>query len=673
MKRHVILTFLLMLYIVPLFLMPSYGPYTILAQPNMNKEFSSSEYGDESPYSITSFSETLPDDVLFYPDAINSDIIVASDGVGDWEDSLTINSVTWSAYHDREYANFSISDFAIESITYSFLACGYTGDGYLSLWNSTDWVALETFLDNGTDQIEVWYNATISTDPNQYVIDGAVLQFGIIGDGGFGYATVDYAQILVSYMTLKDSEHYADGFTDVSDWEQINCEGADSFTTDNDALFWYMNNNGNPDSDYLQINSISLPSGQYYAEIRYLYNTSSTVQNLLYSTTLDDRAGTGTQLISLTRTSNTWATLKAYFSVTAVECIYFYHGFSTHPDGLFKIDYLRISPANESGWQHDGSVTDGVIDSVYGGTVSSDGDYLSLIADADFSVFNFSIDTTSTQASYLPTYYPFLKIAINPSDVGNDLRLRVGYYDGSWNTLVNQFTTTQAIMYFNIRATSANAIRTIQLYGYSSQTTRVDYIKAYSIANFTISQHASTTVNDYYYVNDDNDLVRVASNAWYIEMNHDPAISVDTSLYTACTIAYSGLTSTGGSSDYGLYTYIDGAGSWTYDESQFLLDSGTMTDFRIVTSSSITISAITFWDSHQWQEVDAVTVFIRVPFDYWAVDMALILIGLAMAVFSTCYIAYKVTYDKNNLNLQTGLIVILLFMFGWGLFFGGIF
>ncbi|HUW46658.1 MAG TPA: hypothetical protein VMW50_12790, partial [Dehalococcoidia bacterium] len=67
-KRTILLAFLLMLYIGPsLFAMTSYSLPSPTPQ-NSSKEFSLSTYGDESPDSITSFGETLPDDTLFYPD-----------------------------------------------------------------------------------------------------------------------------------------------------------------------------------------------------------------------------------------------------------------------------------------------------------------------------------------------------------------------------------------------------------------------------------------------------------------------------------------------------------------------------------------------------------------------------------------------------------------------------
>ncbi|HUW44169.1 MAG TPA: hypothetical protein VMW50_00060, partial [Dehalococcoidia bacterium] len=106
-KRTILLAFLLMLYIGPsLFAMTSYS-LPSPTEPNTGKEFSLSAYGDESPDSITSFSETLPDDVLYYPDSFsNTTKITASSGDDDYADSTSLDSVYWdSPYAAEETAN----------------------------------------------------------------------------------------------------------------------------------------------------------------------------------------------------------------------------------------------------------------------------------------------------------------------------------------------------------------------------------------------------------------------------------------------------------------------------------------------------------------------------------------------------------------------------------------
>ena len=95
-KRTILLAFLLMLYIGPSLFAPSSYHTGTPTEPNTGKEFSLSAYGDESLESITSFTETLEDDVLFYPDALlNDTIILASDGTGDFGDSYGDYRDSW--------------------------------------------------------------------------------------------------------------------------------------------------------------------------------------------------------------------------------------------------------------------------------------------------------------------------------------------------------------------------------------------------------------------------------------------------------------------------------------------------------------------------------------------------------------------------------------------------
>ena len=74
-----------------------------------------------------------------------------------------------------------------------------------------------------------------------------------------------------------------------------------------------------------------------------------------------------------------------------------------------------------------------------------------------------------------------------------------------------------------------------------------------------------------------------------------------------------------------------------------------------------------------WKIIDDVTVYFQVAFDYWALDMLVIFIGLGMGIFSTSYLAYKISNrSKSPITTESGLIIVFLFMVGWGLFFGGI-
>ena len=74
-----------------------------------------------------------------------------------------------------------------------------------------------------------------------------------------------------------------------------------------------------------------------------------------------------------------------------------------------------------------------------------------------------------------------------------------------------------------------------------------------------------------------------------------------------------------------------------------------------------------------WREIDEVELVFSVPIDPWALDMLVIFIGLGMGIFSTSYLAYKISNrSKSPITTESGLIIVFLFMVGWGLFFGGI-
>lgn len=71
----------------------------------------------------------------------------------------------------------------------------------------------------------------------------------------------------------------------------------------------------------------------------------------------------------------------------------------------------------------------------------------------------------------------------------------------------------------------------------------------------------------------------------------------------------------------------------------------------------------------EWNDAGDTTVYFHVPFDYWAFDMILIFLGLGMIILSSLYAAYKI---RNDPDMDTLIVVLLLFMFGCALFLGGI-
>lgn len=71
----------------------------------------------------------------------------------------------------------------------------------------------------------------------------------------------------------------------------------------------------------------------------------------------------------------------------------------------------------------------------------------------------------------------------------------------------------------------------------------------------------------------------------------------------------------------------------------------------------------------QWREVNEVTLIFWVDFDYWAMDVSLILLGLFLVVISSCWLAYKIR--TGSLNKDSGYLFLVIFMLAWGLVLGG--
>jgi len=164
-KSLIIVAFLLMLYIAPMILTSSYGRVARPAEQNPNKEFSLS----------------------------SSQTIVATSGQDDYADSFLIDGVTWSVDDDLEYADFDteITVGQLTTFNYSLYGSGYWGDGYFSVWNSTDWILLETLVE--TEEIHSWYNGTVSD--SSCISANNIIRLGIWSEIPWDYATVDYLEI----------------------------------------------------------------------------------------------------------------------------------------------------------------------------------------------------------------------------------------------------------------------------------------------------------------------------------------------------------------------------------------------------------------------------------------------------------------------------------------------
>jgi hypothetical protein len=532
--------------------------------------------GDVSSESITSFSETLPDDTLFYPDAFLNEtphVPDAGHNYADWTKSQVKDGTSVIVTSANDLILDFVSTTPTEYVDVNIYGTENGGAAYIYDWDTS------SYTDTGFAYTTYhWGNYTFYGD---YVnsTDGVKMKFAAGGVGLFG---LDYVEVQWHYMTLEDSNHYAESFSGVDDWS---IHTGSSMGTDGDLMYVEVPNDNN--WDIFITNGISLATQNYYIEFRTKFNTTSGVTAQIVLKSGDGYTGTTIAAIDITESTDGTTTKSLITSALTTECVAFVLKSSTNPV-KGEIDYLRISPADESGWQHDGSTTEGV-EAFNGGSVSSDGDYLSLVSDADGAIFNFTIDTTATGAAVSPVYYQFVEVKIHADDVGNDVLLRA-FFNGVPSTILSKFTTTSATIRANVRAITGTGYETFQIFGYSSQTTRIDYVKAYSIANFTYTS-ASATTSDVCYVNDDNSLVIDYLGGIAVQWAHDPLLSIDTSTYNVLNIS----TPTGLNS----FTFKAGLSPWQFilqdtTDTRAGIPSGTLTDFYMTEYGGSTISAIKF-------------------------------------------------------------------------------
>jgi hypothetical protein len=653
MNRKLLLmsAFLLMLYIGPSILAMTSTSLPILAGPNMTKDFSPS-YDSEytaSDQSINSFSETLPDDVLFYPDAFtNLTEIHGTSGDDDYANSFLLDSVYWET-SDVEDANFLVSSVTIEGFTYHCYGQEYLGDtsgARLQYYDGSDWVTLETFTTSFA-----WYNDTVE---GLYTTDTVQLRITVVG-----YDTsiqVDFLSISVIYMTLASSG-YAESFADVSDWA-----GAGAIASDGDLGYWNIPN----DLSYpiVYTNSPSFANAQnLYLELSMksnysniggrvlLYKADALGGGLLWQTDYFYAGTSGIIMKWIIPASGALESLQLRFQSNGPARAY--------------IDYLRISPANDTGWQHDFSSATGITPSA-GDTATSDGDQITLTSDSDGATYEIVIDQTATPANLSTAYYPFLSLNCTSVSAGDGWKLE--QYDGAnWAFLkpddfdMPTYAPSVGVYHYNMKPLDTY-VEKFRITLTQTAVITFDFMKAYSIANFTYTG-TGTSLDDVLYVSADT-LYCSATSITSMILDHDPALSVDTSI----NIRWSIVTSSGTpQTDF----YIDGAWVGYSSDTEGDLAAGTLTDVRVKFTDSANIAEINFlYIAPQWYLVGSAILQFAMPFDMWALNMFLILLGMILVPTSTGYLVYG---GKNSFSTDKLLYGLFAFMMGWALIIGGIF
>lgn len=699
-KRSVILVaFLVMLYIVPSFFIVNYGPSTILTQPNINKEFSSSEYLDESPYSIDGFSETLESDVFYTPDGFTSGAFeLPVTGNGDWYDVLSIeddplDGDIWQS-SGGEYCQFR-GLYPIEGIAYHIYGFAANGNSSLQVPDSLNggW-GLIVNLTEDTDFS--WYNGTYF---GPFSSQMTTVTFFAEVTGDTRAIVIDYMEVCFYYLPLLDFEYggpytnFGTSFTDVTQWQTSGAH----VTIETDGDIATIVDDGTKNYVYMTVD-VDASLGTY-VELRVSGNASWGFD--VY--TVAD--GWVNSIISWVG-SATFSTYRAYLanSLTDYQITSFrIKPWTSNPQEC-NIDYLRISPSIEMGWQHDGSTLQGIDTASVSNVTysqSTDGDILTLGAIGTSGCSNqnpnFQIPFGDTDEDIENTYYPFTHV-----------RYRINSFSGCtisfrWYTDVQRFTTvvsTESLgvwhdLYVNTKGsggTGSSLMYGFMAYFYDIDegdyaNIQLDYVEAYSIANYTVTM-SGAEMDTYCYVTGGTLYASYGTNGAYFQFAQDPYVSIDTTLYN-------GIFWDSESSDTGLGFNFKEQGNPVWDLADSLSSnwsdsaSATVTDivFSINTDdpdSILDCISIRFVDLHHWRLVDSETIYLDLPewhliesviIIFWmelttvAIDLFLIIFGLILLPTSTMYLAYSLKHDMNK---DKFFYFCVAFMFGIAFFLGGI-
>lgn len=653
-------------------------------------------YGDESPQSITSFSETLPDDVMFYPDAFGNGAIELADYGEDQNEDYDPNYVKTQALDDDAFEEVGVDIeiwFEVDTTTGGFNGFEYSHYLYATSQTDCDLTAynfdtdLFVKIDEPLPESYDWMNGTIS-DPDYWNTTHIAFQlFENTGDADFFW---DYGQISISYMTLTDSDHYAESFADVSDWTYNLSSGAGdyNFTSDGDVATMEKDLESTS-TEYVGYTTEGTWSGTDYFEMRWMCNGKSRVHAQIWDGSEWDI------LINYERSIVDYVTTKIYLgsygsSFTVLRLLVDDYSNAYNSDSLgFMLDYLQIGPANESGWQHDGSTTQGVSDEGSVGWTfgtSSDNDVLTFdwerTGGADTAAWQqINFDTTTTSAEIDLDLYPFWALHWRVTEATNaSLKFIQVYTDDTRVALTNvtatDETTIWATMRHNMRASTDTGIggNSFRFYVANTEDTatftlEIEYLKFYSIANWKYYD-ASATTTDICYVDVSNGLVFDKTSTAYVRWTYDLPLSVDTVIFNILSVTTGSWT---GSGDYSYGTDYDIGSGWVgyeLDETRYSLTSGTLEALRIIVRDSGTISAITFIDDHTWRGFTTVTVWFEVIAFEGTLGMLLIFGGLILIPASTLY---AVKGGREEMNTDKLFYVLIAFVMGWALVIGGIY
>jgi len=592
-----------------------------LVEPNMIEDFVISADGTESSESLTSFSGTLDDDVMLYPDRPQADDVskVTSDEISD----NFVDTSNWvvSTNTADDYDFSSDGDLLLLGCD-----CSTSGIGQIAIqWDITNidmtgWQLIVRYRFNDTSETSKWssYFAASGTSPSgtmldetidwsvqQYSITSGTCMFFTIAITMSGNPTKPIGLYIDWFITTTVPDYndgsgdgYEDNFSGDSDWTGSGNEAADLYSSDGDVGKFESNWAGGTDYDQWYV--VAPMSGDYYFEMRYRTNQSNP---LFYIRAHEGATPAGAWVWDWTVavTGGDWKTIKIFKSGTMGNIII--RSRLTSYNSMLEIDYLGIGPADEMGFSHDGSTTAGFsehADFDVADSFSSDGDILTASCNwaggTDYDRFYLLTDTTTTVSTVESTYYPFWELQYSFSSTAfYDAWIRV-WSGGSFGS-----GTSQAIALTKSTSTQTlrfNALQDVGCIEFWITLTSadidfdIDLIKAYSIANFTISQGNCET-DDVLYVDSGKlycSSLTSDTNEYFL-LDHDPAISVNGDTFTVYDIATD---MNDDADEFYFYHYVGVTSSGAKDVTRGPTLSGTITDLKIRFNGKTTAASIRY-------------------------------------------------------------------------------
>ena len=627
-------------------------------------------------WSAAPFSETLDDDVLHYPDSfLYESEVLAYEGSAGYTDTHVKDSVdfTTGPWNDL---NFTISNYKpIEYFSYQF----YVSSSTSSLVDlvALNWVTdTQVIIANDVGAVG-WHNSTYMND--EYFSSTGKIRLKVFT--GMDTADIDYFSVNYYVVTHNSSYHYVESFANVSEW-QLEFESSGlpsrSFTSDGDILTFEIgfDDAGNEVARYnVTLSGLSVTD---YIEYRFISSTTAgSYKSAALSVWLDD--------VEVSRDySSTWDTKKFYVDdiidvapTTLAIQVDDYSNTHASDTGYIKLDYIRIGPSDEMGWQHDGSTTEGFIAQNEYCVLSTDGDLLNFSADGSVAYWDFLFDTTTTLSYIDPDHYPFSEFRIDDmydaNEDDNVWTLRYYYDGGNYYSIIDDDTV--GIHYENLVAGEggSNDRYKMRIWCNADEWFTLDYIKMNGIADYTISQ-SSTTVDDYLYVSE---------GVLYSDMDNG-TITLD---YDPTDLDFVGVHTWNKSTSFGTSELSFYLGSWSsyYNTTQGDLMGGNLTDIRIRFSEdtniiniflyktppqwhSFTFESI-YFDLPNWHGFTFEDIIFYIPINVLTLSYIMMLAGLVMIPVSTLFL---VKGGRSDMSRDKMFLFLMIFLFGWAFFLGGI-